>query len=730
MKELSQYFSGTAELSRIKKNQSLVDWFANLATEMDSLDYSNPILAGRKIATLKAALSEVEEFHQIDQSLQVKQFLMDTRDFLAKMIRTVNVSQKVLGDVDIISDMSYAWEVVNDYTPLIHERIRANPNTCLRLRATFLKLSSILSLPLVRISQAASADDVTVADYFSSELVAYVRGVLEVIPKTVFTILDQIIAILTNQLQPLATKIERKYLHDLSQLGLRSELARCTHQVSVFTQGILSMQTTLLGIIKLDPRQVLEDGIRCELVRQNTAAMHAHLVFNTGKLEEFESRVVELGRKLDGFKQAFEYIQDYISLYGLKIWQEEFSRIINYNVEQECNSFLKQKIFDWQSQYQNDFIPIPTFPPIISKTKNSSGYVSSGSTYTYPAFTFMGRLARELLFQTSPSTCVYVEAMQGWYDSSTGKEVVGIRTFSLLNRGVSIFGLTGLDKLIQFIIVKELTDFIKILRRTVNKRVQDFLAKLRDEFHPTSELPLEGLRLYAAAQEKTSKLWPAFLEFITKIGQSQLLRRQISNELNFTAKMESSILTSALSSVNDGLISCVRSHYNNPLTYVYPSNPILPSVGEYLECAGINNPITKIYITTEPIDGIPILLFLFTLSQIQKLQWHSKYCTLVAKEKGGSSMLDGAPLVVGVITVLKQFHSNHTHSFLQYCGQYVRTHISNLPNASKVTALPFEVTNMLLFLEEFCRFAHISRKAVEAVVPAYIFDRFTKPQTA
>lgn len=47
---------------------------------------------------------------------------------------------------------------------------------------------------------------------------------------------------------------------------------------------------------------------------------------------------------MDGFYRSFEYIQDYVSIYGLKIWQEEVSRIINYNVEQECNSFLRAKV--------------------------------------------------------------------------------------------------------------------------------------------------------------------------------------------------------------------------------------------------------------------------------------------------------------------------------------------------------------------------------------------------
>ena len=51
-----------------------------------------------------------------------------------------------------------------------------------------------------------------------------------------------------------------------------------------------------------------------------------------------------LGEQMNGFQRSFEYIQDYVNIYGLKIWQEEVSRIINYNVEQECNSFLRTKV--------------------------------------------------------------------------------------------------------------------------------------------------------------------------------------------------------------------------------------------------------------------------------------------------------------------------------------------------------------------------------------------------
>jgi len=59
---------------------------------------------------------------------------------------------------------------------------------------------------------------------------------------------------------------------------------------------------------------------------------------------ELVPKLDQLGAVMDGFRRSFEYIQDYVNIYGLKIWQEEMSRIINYNVEQECNSFLRTKV--------------------------------------------------------------------------------------------------------------------------------------------------------------------------------------------------------------------------------------------------------------------------------------------------------------------------------------------------------------------------------------------------
>ena len=39
----------------------------------------------------------------------------------------------------------------------------------------------------------------------------------------------------------------------------RYEIARLTHAVSVLTSGILAMRTTLVGVVKVDPRKLLEE---------------------------------------------------------------------------------------------------------------------------------------------------------------------------------------------------------------------------------------------------------------------------------------------------------------------------------------------------------------------------------------------------------------------------------------------------------------------------------------
>ena len=53
----------------------------------------------------------------------------------------------------------------------------------------------------------------------------------------------------------LPTKVEKEKLREFAQFDQRYELARLTHAISVFTEGILAMESTLIGVVKVSLRE-------------------------------------------------------------------------------------------------------------------------------------------------------------------------------------------------------------------------------------------------------------------------------------------------------------------------------------------------------------------------------------------------------------------------------------------------------------------------------------------
>lgn len=379
--ELSEVFSGTKPLTRIKPNSDLQEWFNQLAQQINTLKCEEMINSYKIIVQMIKAIDEVQEFHQLESNLQVIQYLKESRKYLESMLKISSVKEEVLITMQTIGDISYAWLIIDSFTKHMQQGIQEEPTLVNKLRATFLKLASALDMPLIRIKQASSVDYIPVSRYYSNELVSYVRKVLHIIPDSLFRLMSRVIDIQTNEIQELPTRLMKDQIKQYAKLDERLEVAQLTYSIAMFTEGILQMKTTLVGIIKIDPKKLLEDGIRKELVQQVAKALHNDLVFNPkAKSSELIPKLVLVSQKMDGFRRSLDYIQDYVCIYGLKIWQEEVSRIVNYNVEQECNSLMRTKVVDWESVYQSKTVPLPKFSPIDSQSIN-----------------FIGRLAREIL---------------------------------------------------------------------------------------------------------------------------------------------------------------------------------------------------------------------------------------------------------------------------------------------------------------------------------------------
>lgn len=726
--ELADFFSGTTPMSKITKNEDLEKWFREILVEITNLDYREPVSAGRKAAKMIAALEEVEQYQQIESSLQIRQFLQDVRNYLQLMIRTINCREETQVNINVVSDMSYAWDTAANYIQLMQQKVREEANIVSKLRATFLKLSTMLEFPLMRIIQGKSPDQESVAQYYSSKLVAFVRSVLEVVPASLFSLMSDIIHLQTRRMQPLPPKFAKDSLKDFAQLELRTELSKMTYSVVAFTDGILEMEATTMGVIEIDPKRLLEDGVRKELVKTLTKIYHNSLFFpQSGKVSDFEKRLTDVYLQTSGLKASFEYVQDYIGLYGLKLWQEESQRMANFFVEQEGNLFLKKKIFEWQSDFQSEAAPIP-LPPSPAKTMGVSLADKS-------SVSFLGRVTRELIELTSPSHTIYSSARHAWVDKDTRTEIAGTKLFALMYSALDVALLSGVDKLLCFMITSSLTNMMKVYKREVTKPVQTKLNNLSMKVAPPGAVP-QTQELYVA-KAQTLKLIPklmnAMQDCVMKIGHYQLLRLHIQSRLNAAIHLESGVLAGTLSNFNKALLLDVEQHYIHPDTAPYPSqeSPLLPEVSKFLEAAGMGDPLSRVYVAGELLPSFDYLMFVLTCEILGKMVSDPKMPGVLVG-KSSRDGLDGVTFATGLATMMKQFHSAYTTAFLERYGQLVKalytdfSHMivkdEDITPKSRINMPPGDLHNLLWFLPELKKKTTLPDEMFDQVIPKYIFE--------
>ena len=126
---------------------------------------------------------------------------------------------------------------------------------------------------------------------------------------------------------------------------------------------------------------------------------------------------------------------------------------------------------------------------------------------------------------------------------------------------------------------------------------------------------------------------------------------------------------------------------------------------------------------TEPLESVPVLLLFFVIAYMAKLSFDAQFATLVRRKPAYA--LDGVPFVVGLWTLLKQFHPSYPRMFLAYIGQFVRATVGSTlasVDISSKEGLPVEATNTLLFLDMFCKVGEIPRSALSEFLPSYVID--------
>jgi len=458
LSDLGAFYSGTQVLSRREevKDEGLQKYFEQMAKHVKKLDMSKPTSCGRKIQQITQALKDVEDFHQLQVSLQTKEYLHRVRRMLVKMTHIASVSDHDVRTCEVAADCSHAFQLFDHLIPHLHRRIAhdsvgnvRDSNSALSLKFLFIKLRSVLDWPLLRISEAESPDLQSVSEFWSGELIKFVTRVTECIPYSMFVKLDDIFVLQTHKLRELPTKLERTQLRNYVFAQDRQSLARVTYSIAMLTEGMMKIETTQLGVEVVEPSVLLEKGVRKQLVRRMTQCLQRELtefeakasagkssvtsIFSSSssslsnRSKVFEDSLVSTRRNLNGIRRSLEYIQDYMQVHGLAIWQEELCKLTKIIVDKEL------KLRSARTRYQDsrtNIVGLSKFKQLgsddsedyllqaIERELDSSGQRSAKQT-------FLGSVYDELVLLTNPYESIYSFSLCGWFHSSTGKEEIG-----------------------------------------------------------------------------------------------------------------------------------------------------------------------------------------------------------------------------------------------------------------------------------------------------------------
>ncbi|XP_064546230.1 WASH complex subunit homolog 5 [Drosophila montana] len=715
LRELSEAFAGTRPLTKIEANPHLQQWFGQVAQRLQKLELAKPQKSGRLIIQVMQALDEVQEYHNLHANMLVKQQLQETRDLLNRMAQLINLKEDIEIHIQMISDFSYAWQLLQrDFTLIMQDHIKRQPHAVICIRAVFLKLASTLEVPLMRINQAKSEDLVSVSNYYSTELANFLRRVLQIVPETMFSILARIIQLLTNVIKEFPTRLEKDKLREFAQFEERAKVAQLTNSIAVFTKGILMMKKTLVGVIELDPKQLLEDGIRKELVNHLANAYNLGLIFTPEKgktsVQLLQAKLQALAKTIEGYRRSFEYIEDYLRVQGLRILLEESQRIINYNVEKECNCFLRNKVQEWQSRFQSQTIPIPNFQPLHGDSSKSNN--------------FIGRLAREILRCTEPKQTIYLDLKCTWYDKRAphAELLAGSSFFSVLREAMAPAGMVGLERLYAHMLADELKRNLDRLQKNLSSDRMwcDALSSLTKELESRDfpgDLAKQPLKYYQGYTQRWLKVWPTLLDWMLALGHKQLLRQQIASELSFSSKCDAKLLENTTDTLNRALLlelSC------NTKLCDEQGVGMLTELQEILQYTGNYEPLEQIFVTTKNTHNMSLLLFLFSIAHVGRLQHSTNTDCLLPKS--AKDVIDCVPLIMGLLTVLQQFHKNVKMLYISYMCQYVVT-MAEAQLLDKELLGP-EVVTMLHFLQTFVRMAGLPLSVLEQRIPNIILSEF------
>ena len=552
LSELISYYGGNSAFNNTLKLENYSKYFEETSNRINELNSNNPNRAGVRIGKIKERLISIQNLDKINESANARENIRLINEKLDHMLLIVNVKKNYLISISKISDFSYAWISIHDYSQEMQKILQSNSKNVLLLRATFLKLASILNFPLVRLFEIESEDIESVTNYYSGELVVFVRDILQIIPISVFGLLDDVSKIFSSGFQEIPIKLMKNEIKNFAQNEMRYRLAKDAHLISVFTRGIFMMEKTLMGVIEVDPKVILEKGIRRELLSLLAKIFHTYIDFKATDRIALDKKLNDLIAKINSVRKSFLYIQDYISINGSKMWCEEMHKLINYYVDIEANKFLSRKIKQKNDLNDNmkEMAP-PRFPPLKGSLESP---------------TFLGRLTRYILNLTNPKNSIFCPANFSWYDKSNN-EIFGIKLLNKIKLAIGVEGFQGFGKLLGYLNYHNLLALQNIYKKIISDGAYSKCLRVISTLYGSPFLAHYSERNEGKQLMDTLKIFSGYdsqnlIQKINEIGQIFFLKKLQNYVLSESAEVEANMLNTEIKSLNEINLLILKNNIN------------------------------------------------------------------------------------------------------------------------------------------------------------------------
>lgn len=765
--DLIDIFSDTKPMRWIQPgaNTKLVNLLREFSSNLHGIDFDRALMAESPTSTRDSVINLINDIQSAQESylsgknLQTIQLFKDTQESLMLVLKFISLTDDVKVSIRSISNFSYAWRIMDvTFTAHMQKMIKDNPLKVYGIESTFLKLASAFDTCLLRLRQNNLKDDLdSVSQYYSRKLVSYMRDVLHIIPESILELVSLIIDIQTEHfMRDMPAKVSLDNLKDYALPDQRFKMLELTHKISHYAESMLMMQNTTLGSIKINSKQLLEDGIRRELVKRMSDSIRD--VVRQSNPKSPQSLLLTLKRLdtiMNGYKCSFNYLQDYLFIYGLRMWQEELSRIIKFNVELATEGLMREwcsrdggyqasgSLSNHGSIYQSSIAPVPVY---------SSDPLESS---------FIALIFSHLLRATDPRATIYDEQMNAWYDQrGSHDKIVDLEVFELLASSLSVAGLAAVDQMCCVLILAELQKLDAQLMGSgcSNQDLVRTLSGLCDSSAESQQnggagsRPLE--KSLSSAQTQMAAHNERVVNHLLRVGQLQAIRTSISCVLSTKCRYEARDIYNCLSTLNSTLLAAVKetSQQNasdhsasssgsssssedweldeSPEEAKLQDSQLIVELANHLEWIGLSEPLGKIYtLSLQNSDSSKAvdLVFLVLLDQCSKLEFSRLINGLVPKQARSfyeaSHTVDGQPLFYGLVTLMNHYEPSGLgmeplKRLLNLISCYVRWCLGKADTTS--------VGSLLMSLLELIR---LTRQPADELLsdlclPKFIFDTF------